>query len=290
MKKGKSSRRNKLHKKWIYKYRLVILNEDTFEEHLSFKLNRLNVFVFGSLSSIFLIAVTTVIIAFTPLREYIPGYSSVKLKDETAQLLVRTDSVTQELNANHLYLESIRKVLTGDLSSADISKDSIKAVQEKNDVKLDFGTNKADSILREEVAKEDRYNFSGATENAMNFVLFSPVSGTISNDYNPKEKHYAVDIVSTANAPVKSVGDGRVIFSEWTTETGYVIMIEHFNGLVSVYKHNASLNKSQGDFVKSGEVIGTVGNTGELTTGPHLHFELWNNGYPVDPTQYIDFK
>ncbi|SFU27252.1 Peptidase family M23 [Pustulibacterium marinum] len=290
MKKEKSSRRKKLHKKWIYKYRLIILNEDTFEEQISFKLNRLNVFVIGSISAVFLIAVTTVLIAFTPLREYIPGYPSVKLKRETTQLMIETDSLKNELARNERYLESIRKVLTGDLQPYQVTKDSVPEGQETGTIELDFEPNKADSLLREEVANEDRFNFSGAEENTMDFVLFSPVNGSISEEFNPQEKHYAVDIVAIANAPVKAVADGRVVFAEWTSETGYVMIIEHANGLISVYKHNASLNKSQGDFVKSGEVIATVGNTGELTTGPHLHFELWNNGYPIDPTLYIDFK
>lgn len=290
MKKDKSARRKKFHRKWIYKYRLVVLNEDTFEEQLSFKLNRLNVFVTGSVSAIFLIAVTTVIIAFTPLREYIPGYSSVKLKKQASALMEESDSLKNALAINNRYIESIRKVLTGDIEVYDINKDSIKGSNQNNAVKIDFTTNKADSLLREQVATEDRYNFTGSGENTINFVLFSPVTGSISNGYNPKEKHFGVDIVATANAPVKAVADGRVIFAEWTAETGYVMVLEHINGLISVYKHNASLSKAQGDFVRTGEVIATVGNTGELTTGPHLHFELWNNGYPINPTLYIDFK
>ncbi|GLB48150.1 peptidase M23 [Neptunitalea sp. Y10] len=269
---------------------MVVLNEDTFEEHLSFKLNRLNVFVVGSLLSVFLIAVTTVIIAFTPLREYIPGYSSVKLKREATELTERTDSLVAVLKANDAYMASVKKVLTGDIKPYDLNKDSLESNTGINDVNFDFETNKADSLLRVEVAQEDRYNFSGAAENTMNFVLFSPVTGSISSEFNPKDKHYAVDIVATANAPVKAVADGRVIFAEWTVETGYVMLIEHLNGLISVYKHNKSLTKTQGDFVKTGEVIGTVGNTGELTTGPHLHFELWNNGYAIDPTTFIDFN
>jgi len=121
-------------------------------------------------------------------------------------------------------------------------------------------------------------------------VLFPPVSGTISESYDVKSKHYAVDIVVEENTPIKATADGTVIFAEWTAQTGYVILIEHSSGLISVYKHNASLTKSQGDLVKAGEVIATAGNTGELTTGPHLHFELWSDGYPVNPTNFIDFK
>ena len=131
--------------------------------------------------------------------------------------------------------------------------------------------------------------FESATSK-VNFVLFPPVNGTISESYNAKEKHFGIDVVVAKNTPVKATSDGTVIFSEWTAETGYVIIIEHSYGLISIYKHNASLTKSQGELVKSGEVIATAGNTGELTTGPHLHFELWSDGYPINPTNFIDFK
>ena len=121
-------------------------------------------------------------------------------------------------------------------------------------------------------------------------MLFPPVNGQISEPYNTEQKHYAVDIVVAKNTPVKATADGTVIFAEWTAQTGFVILIEHSYGLLSVYKHNATLTKTQGDLVRAGEVIATSGNTGDLTTGPHLHFELWSDGYAVNPTNFIDFK
>jgi len=138
------------------------------------------------------------------------------------------------------------------------------------------------------VFQEDKYNPLTANEE-VNFVLFPPVKGTISENYNPESKHFAVDIVTIKNSPVKATADGTIIFADWTTNTGHVIILKHNNNLISVYKHNASLNKEQGDLVKAGEVIATVGNSGELTTGPHLHFELWSDGYPINPTNFIDF-
>ena len=149
---------------------------------------------------------------------------------------------------------------------------------------------KEDSILREKVKKEDKYNLFESAKLNTSFILFPPVKGTISQEYDAKERHYAVDIVTERDTPVKATADGTVIFAEWTTEAGYVIILEHSQGLISVYKHNALLTKSQGDLVLAGEVIATTGNTGELTTGPHLHFELWSNGYPINPTNFIDFN
>jgi len=275
--------------KLLHKYRLVILNEDTFEERLSFRLTRLNLFVALTSSAIFLIALTTFIIAFTGLREYIPGYSSARLKKQATELAYKTDSLQTALTLNNQYYESIRRVLTGDLDVGDLNRDSLIRTQQIDTDLIDLSPSRADSLLREEVAMEDKYNVLQTAGSDMEFVLFPPVKGPITEGFNFKSKHFAVDVVVAKNAPVKSVADGRVIFAEWSAGTGYVIIVEHNYGLLSVYKHNSSLTKEQGEFVKSGEVIAAAGSTGELSTGSHLHFELWNEGNPVNPTDYIDF-
>ncbi len=280
----------KFAKKLLHKYRLIILNEDTFEERFAIKLTRLNVFVLMSISAIFLIAATTVLIAFTPLREYIPGYSSTSLKRKATQLSYKTDSLQQVISMNAQYFESIKRVLKGDVSTVDFNKDSIIKAAEMDVYVINLNPSKEDSILREKVDKEDKYNLFESATSKVNFVLFPPVNGTISEGYSVQDKHYAIDIVVAKDTPVKATSDGTVILAEWTTQTGYVVIIEHGNGLISVYKHNASLTIEQGDLVKSGEVIAISGNTGELTTGPHLHFELWSDGYPIDPTTFIDFE
>lgn len=280
----------KFAKKLLHKYRLIILNEDTFEERFAIKLTRLNVFVLMSISAIFLIAATTVLIAFTPLREYIPGYSSTSLKKKATQLSYKTDSLQQVISMNAQYFESIKRVLKGDVSTVDFNKDSIIKAAELDVYVINLNPSKEDSILREKVDKEDKYNLFESATSKVNFVLFPPVNGTISEGYSVQDKHYAIDIVVAKDTPVKATSDGTVILAEWTTQTGYVVIIEHGNGLISVYKHNASLTIEQGDLVKSGEVIAISGNTGELTTGPHLHFELWSDGYPIDPTTFIDFE
>ncbi|KJD34091.1 peptidase M23 [Tamlana nanhaiensis] len=286
----KKKKPKKIKKKLLDKYRLLILNEVTFEERLSFKLTRLNVFVLGSLVSVFLIALTYLIIAFTPLREYIPGYSSTALKKRATELNYKTDSLQQVIAMNETYYTSIKKVLKGDISAEDFNKDSIVNAIKIEASEVNLNPNSEDSLLREKVDKEDKYNLFESAISATNFVLFPPVNGTISSAYNAKEKHYAVDIVVAKDTPVKATADGIVIFAEWTANTGHVIILEHSHGLISIYKHNGSLTKSQGELVKAGEVIATAGNTGELSTGPHLHFELWNDGYPINPTNFIDFK
>ena len=238
----------------------------------------------------FLIFVFFIIIAFTPLREYIPGYSSTALKMKATELNYKTDSLQRVISMNDRYYASIKQVLKGDLSPSDFNKDSIIAAVKLEASEVDLNPTQEDSLLRDKVDKEDKYNLFESATSATNFVLFPPVNGTISEAYNAKEKHYAVDIVVVKDTPVKATADGIVIFSEWTAGTGHVIILEHSYGLISVYKHNAALTKEQGDLVKAGEVIATAGNSGELSTGPHLHFELWNDGYPINPTTFIDFK
>lgn len=282
--------KRKISQKLLDKYRLVILNEDTFEEKISVKLTRLNVFVAVTAAAIILIVLTTILIAFTGLREYIPGYSSTKLKQRAINLSYKTDSLQQVVDMNNQYLASIRKVLTGDIKPVDVNKDSVLNGQREELHDVDFAPSKEDTLLREMVVQEDKYNFLETATSRANYALFPPIKGPISEGYNIRERHFGVDIVATQNAPVKSVADGTVIFAGWTSQTGNVIIVEHSYGLLSTYKHNASLTKEQGERVKKGEVIATAGSTGEYTTGPHLHFELWSEGQPVNPTDFIDFQ
>lgn len=284
-----TSKTKRITKKLLHKYRLVILNEDTFEERLSFKLTRLNVFILSGISAILLIGLTTLLIAFTPLREYIPGYSSSALKKDASLLLTKTDSLQNVIRVNERYYNSIRSVLIGDVEIVEFDRDSIQEIVFNSD-ELQVATSGADSLLRETVAQEDKYNLFQSASTEGNIALFTPLKGTISQAYNAQEKHYALDIVAEKDAPVLAAADGTVIFAEWTADTGHVIILRHDNDLITVYKHNASLSKTQGDLVTAGEVIATVGNTGELTTGPHLHFELWGNGYPINPVDFIDFN
>lgn len=283
-------RRKEIRRKLLHKYRLVILNESTFEEKISFKLSRLNVFVAGSLAVIGLIALTTLLIAFTPLREYIPGYSSTALKRQATELTYKTDSLVTVLNYTNRYIDNIRSVLVGDLEVDSVSRDSIFESFKLDPSTIDLNPIREDSVLRAQVALEDKYNlFEKPAADGSN-LLYPPISGSVTQGFDLDSRHYAVDIAATTGAPIKAVAGGTVIFSEWTAATGYVIVLEHADNLISVYKHNGSLAKAQGDRVRAGEIIASVGNTGELTTGPHLHFELWKSGRPVNPANYVDLN
>ncbi|UPQ80515.1 M23 family metallopeptidase [Flavobacterium azooxidireducens] len=287
---AKRLKRQRLKKQLFTKNRLVILNEESFEEIFSLKLNLMNVFVVVTISAILIISITTYIIAFTPLREFIPGYASNKLKKDATILAVKSDSLALEVKKNELYIQSIKKILTGDLEYAKFNKDSILNPETVDVSKDKLNPSEEELKLREQVALEDKYNLFEKAQSKVNLVLFPPVRGHITEKYSAVNKHFAVDIAVPKDTPIKSVANGTVVFADWTPSTGNVIIIKHRDAILSVYKHAAILTKTQGDVVRTGEVIGLAGSTGKESTGIHLHFELWKDGFTIDPTQFIDFE
>jgi murein DD-endopeptidase MepM/ murein hydrolase activator NlpD len=285
----KRLKRQIIKKKLFTKNRLVILNEDSFEEIFSLKLTLMNVFVVATVGAILIITTTTFIIAFTPLREFIPGYASDELKKNATELALKSDSLSNSIKKNESYIASIKKVLTGDLEFAKLNKDSIYATQSNENVE-EIKVSKAELELRNQVAQEDKYNLFEKAQPKVSSVLFSPVKGSITEGFSLKNKHFAVDVALAKDTPIKATLNGTVIFADWTPTTGNVIIIRHNNGFISVYKHAASLTKTQGDVVRTGEVIALAGSTGKESTGVHLHFELWKDGYAIDPAQFIDFE
>ena len=269
------------------------MNDSTFERKISFRLTRMNVFVVMGAAVMLLIVATTFIIAYTPLREYIPGYGDVNMQRELYHLTLKTDSMEKEIIRRELYLKNIRYIIEGrDFPQPDMKKPSDTSIhQYKN---LNFNISPEDSALRNDIESIDKYNlsFSSGThsDNSIgNFFFFTPIKGMVVNGFNPAKGHYGIDIAANQNDAVKATLDGTVIFTGWTLETGYIISIQHSNNIISVYKHNSTLLKKTGDYVKAGDPIAIVGNTGELTTGPHLHFELWHNGTAANPKEFMSF-
>ena len=281
-------KKGKLKRKLTDKYRLVVLNDDTFEERFSLKLSLLNIFVLGGLLSFFLILITTFFITLTPVKEYIPGYSSTNLKIKATKLAFKTDSLKRRLDVLEDFTKALQPILTGEIEPEEI--DSLQLLERVSIQDSLLNASKEDSVFREKIESRDRFPIQNNAESNVKIVFFAPLSGTISQNFDSQKEHLAVDIVAKKNTAVKAISDGTVIFSGWTTETGYVILLKHAHDYISVYKHNGNLLKKQGDFVKSGEVIASVGSSGEFTTGPHLHFELWSGGYAINPTNLIDFK
>ena len=285
-----TSRRKRIKNKLLNKYRLVILNEETFEEQLYFSLSRLNVIIISTFLAALLFVGTLLLVAYTPIKEYIPGYASTKMKKQAAQNAFRLDSLMTAYFQSEQQLSSIRKVLTGDIEFDEFKEQKVFLDTQNISVREIPKRSKEDSLLRAFIEQEDKYSISNSADTAVDLLLFPPAVGNLSQRFDPVNKHYAVDVVLNENAPIKAVAEGIVIFSEWTADTGYVIIIEHPNGMLSTYKHNASLSKSQGETVGAGEVIATAGDTGEYSTGYHLHFELWSDGFPMNPENFIDFS
>jgi murein DD-endopeptidase MepM/ murein hydrolase activator NlpD len=277
-----------LAKKLRNKYRLVILNDDTFEEKLSLKLSRLNVFFLVGVSTIVLITGTTLLIAFTPLREYIPGYSSTALRQKAMNLSEATDSLRLQLAYNQRYLLNIKNIVEGkpviDYSDTLVT-DSVIISQ------LNTGVSERDSALRDFVEEAERFDLVSTNEarTAKALSFFTPVSGLVTDGFNPRTNHLGVDVVTKKDEVIKSAQEGVVVFAEWTAETGHVLVIQHTQDFLTIYKHNSALLKKQGSLVKAGEPIAIIGNSGELSSGPHLHFELWYKGNALDPVEYIGF-
>ncbi|MEK9565735.1 MAG: M23 family metallopeptidase [Flavobacteriaceae bacterium] len=275
----------------ITPYRMVIINEETFEERIQFKISKLSVLMLSLLSFSAIAGLVYASIAYTSLKEYIPGYDSTELRKQAVQNLFVTDSLITLYNQNLQYLNAIRAVLNEDISFEDPERMDQSLQVENQDAPEFISSIPEDSLLRAFVSQQDKYNPDLSSSNVtLETLLLPPAIGPISQGFNTEESHFAVDIVLEANTPIKSIADGRVVFAEWTAQTGYVIIIEHSQGILSVYKHNAALSKEQGDVVQGGEVIALAGNTGELTTGFHLHFELWVEGYPMDPKNFFNFS
>tara|TARA_B000000557_G_scaffold180248_1_gene147077 strand:- start:1307 stop:2182 length:876 start_codon:yes stop_codon:yes gene_type:complete len=273
----------------LNRYRMIVINETTFNEELSFRFSRLNILSIIILLLVFIFTGTFFLVSYTPIKEFIPGYTSTKVRKEAIRNTFLLDSLVTKFQKQDQFIKSIKSALSGKNES---DEGLLKEINKSNlePFNQEFNRVKADSLLRLEVMQEDKYNLMPNSKNNVKFMLFSPASGLISEPFNSEIKHFAVDIALAKDTPIKSVAVGTVVLAEWTSDTGYVIVIKHNHGLLSVYKHNSTIEKSQGDIVQAGEVIAFAGNSGELSTGYHLHFELWIDGYPVDPTNFIDFS
>lgn len=273
-----------------YKYKLSVINETSYEEVFNFRLSQLHVLTALSVLAVILVVLTILLIAFTGLREFIPGYPDGNMRQMIAQNALRVDSLENELLKRDRFFKSIRLVLNGeDTTSLERSRED--TARYRNDT-IRFQISEQENEFRAAIEERERFNLSlGMKEQNHDYYhFFPPVEGIVTQSFDEKKRHYGTDIVAKANAKVAAVLDGVVIFTDWTVKTGYVIQVQHTNDLISVYKHNSILLKKQGDYVRAGEVLGVVGNTGEESSGPHLHFELWRAGNPLNPENFIKFK
>jgi murein DD-endopeptidase MepM/ murein hydrolase activator NlpD len=274
------------------RYRLVVMNDDTFEETLSLRLTPLGVFTLIGSTTIILTILVISLVAFTPLREYIPGYADIHMRRNLINITLRSDSLERALIERNAFLENIQQVLSGNVKADSTlqnrpgSKDTLKA-------NLPMKASSKEEELKKNIESQDKYSLAFEPESGKNglnnFFFFTPMKGSITDSFNPKRRHFGIDIVGPENEAIKATLDGTVMLATWSSETGYTITVQHINNLISVYKHNSVLLKKAGDHVKAGEPIAIIGNSGEQTSGPHLHFELWYNGTAIDPQNYMVF-
>ena len=288
------SRRQRWQERLQNTYRVVVLNDDTFEEVTSTKLTGLNVWVIVSTIFVLTALLVWLLIAFTPMKRFIPGYGegdSGALK----RMSIQMEDLEEELQAQNVYIARLRNLMTGQV---DTTYEQPSEIDTEEDPPEPVDRIPEDEQLRREMELEDlrranggdaREGSGGGTATLETMYFIPPITGNISAGFQPDIQHYGVDVVAPKNSPIKSVMDGVVIQSGMTTQTGMTIGIQHANNVVTFYKHNSELLKNVGDRVRAGEAVAIIGNTGELTDGPHLHFELWYSGRAVDAVRYINF-
>lgn len=286
-----------------YKYRLVIINDDTFEQKTSLKLSKFNIYVWVGTFVLLIVLLVTSIIAYTDLKYYLPGVGKIEVRQKLKELYYTQDSLIEEISTRNLWIGNMQDVLRGDVS--ELTFENIEdTTQTINPDSIDLNyIPELDLQLRDEVETQDEINklnnkivnsvfdddsFFGEISIKLN--LMSPIEGVIVQSFSIKNEHFGIDIAGKEQDKIKAIYRGTVIISEWNPKTGNVIAIQHPNNMISFYKHNSVNLKKIGTFVDKGDAIAIIGNTGELSSGPHLHFEIWRNGQVQDPTKYINLE
>ncbi len=272
------------------KYRFVILNDSTFAEKLSFILSPWGIIIGVSALTIVMTSLVISLIAFTPLREYIPGYGNIAERKQILKLNLKADSLEKTLDSRESYLKSVLNALDERLETRTEKpkKDTtgkyknINTKPSSTDIAFrnDYEENKDNAV-----ASVAKLKYKTLSE----LVFFTPVKGIVTNSFKMTEEHYGVDIVTKQDETVKSTLDGTIIYTGFSAKDGNIVQVQHTDNIISIYKHCSSFLKNTGDRIKSGEAIAVVGNTGEKSNGPHLHFELWFNGSPVNPQEFVSF-
>ena len=283
-------KKNSFLEKLKQRLRFVLFDDQSYKELKSITFTRFQILTRILSALLLFFSITAALIAFSPLREYIPGYSPPHLSEELVRLSLRTDQLIEEIQLKDQKLNILDKVLRGesfdDLAYADSSRNVL--VRDE-----DLKPSKNDSLFRQAIEREGQFDvFYETTEKPLeliNIAFYAPLKGIISDSFNLQNEHLGVDVLAAENEAIKASLGGTVVFSDWTSETGYSIAIQHDNNIISFYKHNSVLLKKTGELVKAGDVIAIIGNSGEFSSGPHLHFEMWHKGKPINPEHHILF-
>ena len=290
------SLRNVSLKKLNRKYGFLMSHGETGRPMLNFRLNLLNLILVIIGIALLLVIITTFIIAFTPLREYIPGYTDTNLNREVYKLNLRADSLSREMEKKDIYFQNLQKVIEGYDFAADSALASLNIYEPLPKGVTDTITlkkSKEDSLLRAEYEAQNQYNLFGegylppTKPSGRVKSFFVPLNGPVIKGFNPDKGHYGVDITSDGDQIINATLDGTVVFASWSMNNGYCIGIQHEDSYLSIYKHNATLLKKEGEYVKAGEAVAILGRSGDAEDIEHLHFELWHNGIALNPADYM---
>ena len=282
------SKSSKEHK--TSKFRLALIDNQSHKQLFTLQFTKTSLFVTIVTILVTLCTLIFSIIAFTPVKTFIPGYPDARSKREAIQNAIKIDSLENVIYKWGLYSENLKRVLEG---ASPVKIDSLvnASMNEAGRTADMEDIHRQDSLLREKVKEEEQFGIAARNKRTLpieGMHFFCPLKGVVSQGYDPISHPY-IDITAPAGSVVKATLDGTVIYAGWDDETGHTIQLQHEGDIISIYRHNEKLLKKSGDKVSAGTSIALVGNTGELTSGDHLHFELWHKGEAVDPTRYINF-
>lgn len=276
------------------RYQMVVRNEENLAEVSTYNFTYAKVVVISLLTFV-LIFVGALYLSQSLLAQWFdPRHTTMEYNQKLLTLTMEMDSLKSRLRAQDRFIGNVQTILKGDVPEGETYRepDQLKTDDLNKDMNPQI-MNTGDSIIRQEFEEQDfsltSYSSNNYSEELKDIFFFPPLQGIVSSPYNMNIDHYGIDIVAKTNEPVKSIADGTVILSSWTQDGGYVIAIQHRANLISVVRHNSAILKKVGNFVNAGEVISIIGNSGELTSGPHVHLEIWYNGNPVDPEEFITF-
>ncbi|MDR1746928.1 MAG: M23 family metallopeptidase [Tannerella sp.] len=289
MAKRQQKKKKSLWKRLRFKYKLSFFNESTLEEVWSFRISQLSAFLTFFLIAFFLIFITSLVIIRTPIRNYLPGYLPSEVRNTIIMNALKADSLENQLRVQSKYIDNISAILTGNMKV-----DSIQPLDSTSYIQADYDIPRSEEETNfvQSFEETEKYNLTELNPNPIateGLFFYKPVNGIISAHYDAEIRHYGIDLVARSKESVLATLEGTVIYTGDDPKYGNVIGLQHKNGFVSIYKHNEVLLKEPGDHVVAGEAIAIIGNTGNLSTGPHLHFELWHKGAPVNPEEYIAF-
>lgn len=274
------------------RYQLIIRNEENFAEKTSVGFTYSKLILFSFLLFIVVFGMSFFLVETVLEKWFDPKYEQMVLNQQLYGLALKVDSLALEVDRKDRFIANFQRVLSGDTSDFEDPSELLRGESQPLSRPSNLQIEPTDSAFRKDFEKSDLSLITLANVKKQELheaFFFSPITGFISDRYNVKKGHYGVDIVTKTNEPVKCIADGTVLFASWTQDAGYVVMIQHSANLISAYKHNAGLYKKVGTFVNAGEIISIVGNSGELTNGPHLHFELWYNGNSMNPEEFVTF-